>query len=272
VSVDGVAPKVSLTSPKAGAAVGDTVTVTASASDNKGVTWVEFYVDGDLAGTDTLAPWAFSWLTAGLPAGSHTLQAIAYDAAGNQAVSLPVTVRIDREPPSVRLTGLTEGDLLGRDYAVTIEATDDAGIVKAEFYVDGSVKGTATQEPFAWSLPASISSGSHTIRVKVTDAAGHTALSDPVAVVVDTALPTLTVSGLPSSATGVVTATVTATDNRGVDRVEVYIDGRMEYTLTDRTWVWDTAAFANGAHTVTFKAYDQAGNVTVKSLTVTVRN
>ena len=76
-------PTVSLSAPANNAAVSGTVSVTASATDNVGVTKVEFYVNGVLQITDTGTPYLYSWNTSLLAAGSYTLMAKAYDAAGN---------------------------------------------------------------------------------------------------------------------------------------------------------------------------------------------
>jgi hypothetical protein len=84
-SADTQAPIVSITNPADGATVSGTVSVTASASDNVGVTQVRFYVDGSLKTTDTSSPYSYSWDTTGYSDGSHTVQAVAYDAAGNYA-------------------------------------------------------------------------------------------------------------------------------------------------------------------------------------------
>ncbi|BCB83287.1 glycoside hydrolase family 48 protein [Phytohabitans suffuscus] len=74
------APTVALTSPAAGAsfAAPANVTVSANASDADGsITKVEFYRNGLLVNEDTTAP--YSYAMTGLPAGSYTVQARAYD-------------------------------------------------------------------------------------------------------------------------------------------------------------------------------------------------
>jgi hypothetical protein len=86
---------VSITSPSNGATVSTTVTVTASASDNVGVAGVQFLLDGaNLGAEGTTAPYSISWDTAAASNGSHTLTAIARDAADNRATSAPVTVTV----------------------------------------------------------------------------------------------------------------------------------------------------------------------------------
>ncbi|HEU4520375.1 MAG TPA: carbohydrate-binding protein, partial [Thermoanaerobaculia bacterium] len=92
---DTTAPTVAITTPSAGSTVASTVTVSASANDNVGVAGVRFFVDGTALGVeDTASPYQASWNTASTPNGSHTLTAVARDAAGNTTSSSPVTVTV----------------------------------------------------------------------------------------------------------------------------------------------------------------------------------
>jgi leucyl aminopeptidase len=93
-SSDTTPPTTSITSPASGATVSGTVTVTASASDNVGVTRVEFFVDGALQTSDTTSPYSFAWNTTAFSNGAHTLSSKAYDAAGNVGTSAGVGVTV----------------------------------------------------------------------------------------------------------------------------------------------------------------------------------
>ena len=72
-----------------------TITFNATASDNVGVTKVEFYVDGALAGTDTASPYTLALDSATLANGGHSLTAKAYDAAGNVGSSSAVSFSVN---------------------------------------------------------------------------------------------------------------------------------------------------------------------------------
>lgn len=89
---DSTAPTVQITSPSNGASVSKVVKVQVTAQDNVGVTKVELYVDGKLTGSSTTASTTFNWNSSKAKAGAHTLQAFAYDAAGNRGQSSSVTV------------------------------------------------------------------------------------------------------------------------------------------------------------------------------------
>lgn len=101
---DTTPPTTSITSPANGATVSGTTTVTASASDNVGVTKVEFYLDNVLQATDTTSPYSWNWNTTASTNGSHALNSKAYDAAGNIGTSATVTVTVsnvaDTTPPT----------------------------------------------------------------------------------------------------------------------------------------------------------------------------
>lgn len=71
-----------------------TIALSATASDNVGVTKVEFYVDNALIATDTSAPYSTSLDSTTLTNASHSLIAKAYDAAGNVGTSSMVAFTI----------------------------------------------------------------------------------------------------------------------------------------------------------------------------------
>lgn len=84
-----IPPSVIITSPTNGSIIQrhTTITITANASDTVGVTKVEFLIDGSLACTSLNAPYKCSWSDTGKPNATYTLQAKAYDTAGNTAIN-----------------------------------------------------------------------------------------------------------------------------------------------------------------------------------------
>jgi hypothetical protein len=67
------------------------LSVTVAASDNVAVTRVDLYVDGALAASDPLAPYAFVLNLFTLAKGTHQFIAKAFDAAGNVGISSAVS-------------------------------------------------------------------------------------------------------------------------------------------------------------------------------------
>jgi hypothetical protein len=94
-SADSTPPSVAVTSPSNGATVSGTVTLSASASDNVGVSSVWFTVDNINVGSeDGSAPYQTTWNTASAGNGTHTIRAAARDSSGNARTSSPVTVTV----------------------------------------------------------------------------------------------------------------------------------------------------------------------------------
>ncbi len=71
-----------------------TITLSANASDNVGVSKVDFFVDNVLKGSDTTAPYSMTLNSTTLTNASHALTARAYDAAGNNTLSAPVNFTV----------------------------------------------------------------------------------------------------------------------------------------------------------------------------------
>ena len=95
-SSDTMAPTVSMTEPSNGATVSGIVNISATASDDMGVSGVQFKVDGvDVGSEDTSSPYSISWNTATVDDGLRVLTAVARDAAGNKTTSGSVTATVD---------------------------------------------------------------------------------------------------------------------------------------------------------------------------------
>lgn len=88
-------PTATITAPTNGATVsGTTVTLSATASDNVAVAYVNFYVNGSLVATANSAPYGVSWDSTTISNGTSTITATAYDTSGNPGNSTPVTVTV----------------------------------------------------------------------------------------------------------------------------------------------------------------------------------
>src|SRR2546428_10835471 len=93
---DTTPPTVSITAPANNATVSGSFTVSANASDNVGVIGVQFKLDGaNLQAEDTTSPYSIVWNTTTVSNGSHTLTAMARDAAGNSSTSPAIVVTVN---------------------------------------------------------------------------------------------------------------------------------------------------------------------------------
>lgn len=93
---DTTAPTTTVTAPAAAATVSGTVALAANATDDVGVSSVQFQIDGvDVGAPDTGAPYAAQWDTTTVGNGPHAVRAVARDTAGNAGTSAAVTVAVN---------------------------------------------------------------------------------------------------------------------------------------------------------------------------------
>ncbi|WP_375764765.1 Ig-like domain-containing protein [Archangium gephyra] len=278
VTIDNAGPAVALTSPASGATVGSVVSLQATATDDAGVTRVDFLVDGVFLASDTTAPYAVEWNSGSWANGTHTLTAKAYDTLSNVSTSSAVTVTTKQPTTTVALTSPANGAQVKGLVPLTATATDDDGVAKVEFYVDGTLLGTDTTAPYSLSWDSTtLADGAHSISAKAYGPLGIPSSSLSVGVNVDNNAPAV---ALTSPAQGAflrssVTLTATASDTVGVVRVEFYdgtaligTDSTAPYSAS-----WSTSSVTGGAHTLTAKAFDGAGNTTTSAaVAVTLDN
>ncbi len=181
-------PSTSITAPTEGSNVSGTIQVNADASDNIGVTKVEFYLDGTtLIATDTDSPYSVNWNTTTATNGGHNLTSKAYDAANNTGTSAQVNVTVnngDTTPPTTSIIAPAAGSNVSGTVQVKATASDNVGIKKVDFYLDGTILlGSDTSAPYQvkWNT-RNVANGTHTLTSKATDTSDNVATSAGVTV------------------------------------------------------------------------------------------
>ena len=281
VTVENVdeSPSVTLTAPAEGATVGGTgVSLAATATDNVGVTKVEWFLDGTtLIGSDlsSAGGWTATWnsTVGGVTDGPHTITARATDTIGQTANDANgVTVDNLDELPSVTLTEPTEGAAVGgASVELAATATDDNGVAKVEWFVDGTTLiGSDTSAAGGWTDTwdtTTTTNGPHTITARVTDTGNQTATDANEVTVFNDGAPTITLDVPAEDATvaGAITLSATATDDVAVSQVQFMLDGSTSLgTDTDGsdgwTALWDSASTSDGEHAISAIATDTASN------------
>ena len=274
-------PTVAIASPASGASLRGTITLDATAADNVGVSGVQFRLDGaNLGAEDTTAPYSIPWSTATAANGSHTLTAIARDAAGNTTTASSVAVVVDNAAPAVAVTAPAAGSGVRGSVTITADASDNIAVLGVRFLVDGVPLGAEDlTSPYSvgWDTIAA-GNGAHTLTAVARDAAGNVTTSGGVAVTVDNAAPSVSVTSPATGATvsGSITATASASDNVAVAGVQFMVDGAAigaEDTAAPYSADWNTNTASNGTHTLTAIARDTVGNLTTSvAVSVTVSN
>ncbi|HHB13357.1 MAG TPA: HYR domain-containing protein [Chromatiales bacterium] len=253
-TVDTTLPALVVTAPEDGAVTNDATPLLSFTLDeaNPGTTVVN--VDGAAVSKQT-----GDSLDA-LADGVHTVSVTHTDLAGNQAAASS-TFTVDTTPPVVALTAPPEG-------AVTNDATpllsftlDEANPGTTVVSVDGAAVSKETGD----SLDP-LADGFHTVSVTHTDQAANRA-STASTFTVDTTPPAV---GITSPAAGSFTADATPVLRFTVDDPAAAVLVAVDGTVVDKTSGDSLDALAEGSHTVTVKATDEAGNARTASASFTV--
>lgn len=197
---DTTPPTVTLIAPQLSVvAAGETALLGATASDNQGVTKVEFYTRGPAdpgfvkVGEDPTAPYTIDYPAGGFTAqdnGDYTFLAKAYDAAGNVGESSwgQLVVAIDATPPVVTLA--TADLRITTPGKLRFEVEGNEPVEHVELY-EGTVKVaevTGTFIPQILTVTYALSDrGQHTYVAKGFDHSGNAGLSTPLTIDADIA-------------------------------------------------------------------------------------
>lgn len=119
-----------------------TVSLSADASDDTGVTQVDFLADGVEIGSSTAAPYAIDWDTTTVEDGDYVLSARAHDAEGNSGDSASVTAAVDNVVEfAATLEGAQEVPTVATSASGTTDLAVDlvTGAVSGQVQVEGLV-------------------------------------------------------------------------------------------------------------------------------------
>jgi chitinase len=184
-------PSVSILYPPSDTTSASPIKVVASAYDDREVAEVTFLVNGDSVFADDEYPYEYLWPIANWPGGiGQILQAKAYDTSRNWNLSDRVVVtyvlRQDTQPPQITLLYPPAGQDLTGTIVVATNITDNVGVTRVEFYVDGGIGGAPNQVVntapwnFTWNTAAWADGQLHTLFIKAYDAAGNVGSNGPL--------------------------------------------------------------------------------------------
>jgi len=171
------------------------VTIAAQATDNTGgtgVASVQFLVDGQSIGTDSTAPYSVAWDSRSIANGTHTLQAVATDGAGNRGNSASLTIQVqnvnDATAPTISVTAPVPNAIVSNivNFAATAaDGSGGTGVAMVSFVVNGAVVGTDSTSPYTLSWDSSVvTNGNYVLVARARDAAGNSADSSSVTIAV----------------------------------------------------------------------------------------
>ncbi|HEY5944952.1 MAG TPA: M4 family metallopeptidase [Kofleriaceae bacterium] len=92
------------------------------------------------------------------------------------------TAPIDNSPPTVAITSPQKGATVQAGFTITATASDDQGVLRVDFSIDGQVVGSAANAPYMITS-APLAAGSHVVVATAYDAVNHASDSAMVTIV-----------------------------------------------------------------------------------------
>jgi MYXO-CTERM domain-containing protein/uncharacterized repeat protein (TIGR01451 family) len=269
VTVDTSAPVApTITAPTTGQRV-NTATPTVTGTSEPFATISVVLDSGTPVTTVADATGAWSVQLSGVMEGSHQVAASARDRAGNAGPSSgAVPFEVDTTAPATPVLVSPTAGQETNNPRLPVTGTAEPGS-QVEVLVDGVIIGSATVDGagnWTFTPTADVAEGTHELTVRATDAAGNRSpASMPRTFVIDRTAPAAPVISSPAmnSQTRLAQPSITGTAEPGAT-VTVTLDGMTAGTATaDSLGNWTfvpTTPLAEGAHTVSARATDRAGN------------
>ncbi|MGC9450573.1 MAG: Ig-like domain-containing protein [Oceanipulchritudo sp.] len=162
------------------------VAVTGSAADPDGtVAIIRVFRDGVFIGNGQLSGGTWNYSVGGLPEGTYTFTAEAWDNMGSSTVSDPLVLNVDA--PVVSITAPADGSVATIDVPLNLEASasDADGILSVSLWSEGAKLGDANFIGGVWSFAWTPRFyRSYAITAVATDQVGTQTESDPITVTV----------------------------------------------------------------------------------------
>ncbi len=300
-SLNFTSPATSCSSPYAEVPVNGMVTLQSNATDDQGISRVIYNYN---IGISTVAPYTINWDSTKHPNGWFNIYSEASDLVGNKNITqCIISLNINNAPDTIAPTAYFATPKNGGVYngvrlPLTGVVSDNNGLMNrtVEFWKDNDTVPFYTM-PVGQGYPASIpvqvtgntiSTGQHTIWMKVWDFSGNVGESEHVTFTQNTPVSgSFGVAPNASITSPTNNSTVSGTVNIStvVNPVEYWANvaaSSLRFSLdsttlsTDTTspfsFSWNSTTVANGPHTLTAYACDTYGNCAPSKITVTVDN
>lgn len=288
-TADSTAPKVAIGALPLGPVRG-VVSVPVTATDNIGVLKVVLMVDSKNFATSYTPPYTFSINTSALSAGSHSLQAVAYDAAGNKGTSdLAFLTLAQPGEDGAKLLNSVISDIralsTNKKIVVIRAAIAESNPKSVDFYSNGLLIGRSTTSPYTlqWKLDSGVFNGGHWFYAIVRTASGRSVITPTVAYTLQNPLrPAKVILLAPkvnsvqkTSRLAVILRTV---NGEAISKILIRVDGKNAGSVkgkvgnANQVFRFSTAInkIKRGKHTLKLTAVDASG-ATIKSLAVQFR-
>tara|TARA_B100001250_G_scaffold299862_1_gene261499 strand:+ start:891 stop:2768 length:1878 start_codon:yes stop_codon:yes gene_type:complete len=282
-------PNVMIIDPVAGQEVSGMVNIEVIATDDTGIDYIEYFIDGLSEAIDSISPYIYDWDSETVEDDlEHVIAVVGFDIQGNSTLATPIAVFIDNFDnvvPTGQILNPIPGQTVNGTVTIEITAHDNIGVANVELSIDGIPRDTLYDHPYAyeWDTSQETDDQDHVISALVSDTTGNIGFINPVSVIVDNEInditpPTGIISNPLSGQTvnGTVDFTVLAQDDHGISNVSFHIDGINVSNDSSYPYshAWDTTTLENNSeHTLSASVTDDAGHTTIiQPILVTVVN
>lgn len=191
--------------------------------------------------------------------------------AWNSYTEVKITIAVPNSPPSVSITAPTPNATFIAPASVTINAnaTDDGTVTKVEFFQGATKLGEDLTDPFSFTW-TNVNTGTYSLTTKATDDKNASTTSSAVAITVQNAVPSVTLTAPSSGSTFTAPATVnlsaTASDANGTITKVEFFQGTTklgEDLTSPYAFTWSKVSAGN--YSLSAKATDNEGSTTTSA-------
>ena len=259
-------PQINLTSPLEGATVSGIVTLSADVTNAEPITRVEFYIDGGLRGTDVADPYTINWDATFASAGSHNVQAIAYDNVGGiSATPLRYVTIADTIPPSVPSNIQSPWQTVTSVRLTWDPSYDQVGTTGYRVYRNGVLVASPSGTSYTDSgLNPNVSYSYYLTAFDAANNVSSASTTVPFSTLPDTTAPSVptNIQATDRQLFSIDLSWDASTDNHMVSGYRVYRDGVLIASPTGTTYS-DTGLNYNTEYDYSVAAVDPTGNVSL---------
>ncbi len=273
-------PTVSITSLQNGATVSGTISVDVVASDDRGISKIELYLDNQRLTEIYNSSGSYNLNTTLYSDGSHILKATAYDTI-NQSSSTQMLLYFDNidEPPIINSVSVYNNQVVSGTIIVTVNCSDDKGISKVELNI-GSITYEDTSAPYQFTLNTkNFPDGEHLITITVFDTIDQTT-STYRTIVIDNTSPQVSISTPTSNQfiNKIQQISFYCEDNIKLSYYEILLNevritsSTIDVSSTNVNYSLNTYSVSDGTYTLKIKVYDKVLNSSTDQIKVFIDN
>ncbi len=195
VNSDNTPPEGIIHYPYPGQTVEGLINILVHATDNIGISQVEFFINSTSVGIDTQIPFSYSWNTNSFDEdATHVLFALIRDLSGNETAIPSIAVTVDNDdspvnditPPIVAILSPLSSQTVSNIVDIIGFANDNGAISEVEFFINDELIATVNDSPYVtiWNSMLHSNGSSHIIGMRARDLSGNEATAQPIFITV----------------------------------------------------------------------------------------